>query len=326
MECNRDEAERAKELAEKKFLAKDVAGAKKFAIKARSLYPRIDGISQLLATIDVFIYADNKINGEVDWYGVLGVNPLDAEDVIRKKYRKLVLMLHPDKNKANGANGAFLLVTEAWELLSDKTKRSAYDRITSIHRSQHNVQSQCASPAAQNGFHNSTEGSEKKVPQHNSSSVHPKFHNKKTASNDSSKPAQTNTVPPSSNKQKPSNASVPPHEYKPNTVPPASYKHNGHTAPVSSHEEKSSTSPPSPKQKPKTRPGSYQKQKPRKVPVASQKSDWVPNPRQEPKRTASFLSACHECKNQYYCPVIYINQDLLCRDCFNEVFHGRKPC
>ncbi|KAK1404133.1 Chaperone protein dnaJ 49 [Heracleum sosnowskyi] len=198
MECNRDEAERAKEIAEKKFLANDVAGAKKFAIKARSLYPRIDGISQLLATIDVFIYADNKINGEVDWYGVLGVNPLDTEDVIRKSFRKLVLMLHPDKNNASGANGAFLLVSEAWELLSDKTKRSAYDRITSLHRSQHNVQPQCASttaappPApAQNGFHNSTEGSEKKVPQDNCK--------KKTASNDSSKPPYG--PPPSRNKQ-----------------------------------------------------------------------------------------------------------------------------
>ena len=341
MECNRDEAERAKQIAEKKFLAKDVAGAKKFASKAWSLYPCIDGISQLLATIDVFVYADNKINGEIDWYGVLGVNPLDDEDVIRKKYRKLVLMLHPDKNKANGANEAFLLVSQAWDLLSDKTRRSAYDSLTSPHRFQHNVQPQCngsATPAAeQNGFHSSAEWfSDVKVPNWNSGSVHSDFHKKKTASHDPPKPPnvppaskkEKSAVPPSSHKQKPANASDPPaREYKPKTVPPSFHKHNRRTAPpASSYKEKTSTFPPSPKHKSSKMPGSYHEQKPQKVPVAPQKPNHGPHPPQERKNTASCLSTCHGCKNQYYCPRIYINQDLLCRDCFNEVFHGRKPC
>ena len=128
MECNRDEAARSKAIAERKLIEKDFTGAKKIAMKAHNLYPCMDGISQLLATIDVYVFSEKKLNGEADWYGVLGVNPRDSEDVVRKKYRKLVLTLHPDKNKAQGADGAFILVSEAWDVLSDKTKRSAYDK------------------------------------------------------------------------------------------------------------------------------------------------------------------------------------------------------
>lgn len=205
-------------------------------------------------------------------------------------------------------------------------------------RSRHNVQPQChgsATPAAaQNGFHNTTEGSDIKVPKDNSSSVHANFHKKKPASSYSPKPPnvpppfknEQNAVPPSSHKQKPASASVPSHhEFRPNTVPASTHNQNRRTAPASSRKEKSSTFSPSHKNKTSTMPRSYHEQKPRTVPVASQKSQWVPSPPQEPKQTASFLSTCHGCKNRYYCPIIYINQDLLCRDCFNEVFHGREP-
>ncbi|XP_052187512.1 uncharacterized protein LOC127798181 [Diospyros lotus] len=128
MECNRDEAIRAKEIAEMKFTAKDIVGAKKFAAKAQSLYPSLEGIQQMLDTLDIYLSAENRINGEADWYGILGVNPLADEEIVRKQYRKLALMLHPDKNKSVGAEGAFKLISEAWSLLSDKSKRSAYDQ------------------------------------------------------------------------------------------------------------------------------------------------------------------------------------------------------
>ncbi|KAE9592639.1 putative DnaJ domain-containing protein [Lupinus albus] len=127
MECNKDEAIRAKEIAERKFIAKDTLGAKKFALKAQNLFPALEGIPQMLATLDVHISSENKINGETDWYGILGANPLADEDTVRKHYRKLALMLHPDKNKSVGADGAFKLISEAWSLLSDKAKRAAYD-------------------------------------------------------------------------------------------------------------------------------------------------------------------------------------------------------
>ncbi|CBI27669.3 unnamed protein product, partial [Vitis vinifera] len=88
MECNKDEATRAKEIAEKKFIARDIAGAKKLALKAQNLFPGLNGLPQMLLTLDVHISAENKINGEADWYGILGVNPLADDDTVRKQYRK----------------------------------------------------------------------------------------------------------------------------------------------------------------------------------------------------------------------------------------------
>nr|DAD23629.1 TPA_asm: hypothetical protein HUJ06_025092 [Nelumbo nucifera] len=128
MECNKEEAFRAKETAERRFAKKDFAGAKKYAVKAQKLYPELDGISQMLATFDVYVASEIQINGEIDFYAVLGLNSFADEDAIRKQYRKLALMLHPDKNKTVGADGAFKLVSEAWTLLSDSGKRSSYDQ------------------------------------------------------------------------------------------------------------------------------------------------------------------------------------------------------
>lgn len=128
MECNRDEALRAKSIAEEKLEKKDYAGARKFALKAQTLYPGLDGISQILTSLDVYVSAENKISGEVDWYGVLSVNPSADEETIKRQYRKLALSLHPDKNKSVGADGAFQLISEAWSLLSDKAKRLAYNQ------------------------------------------------------------------------------------------------------------------------------------------------------------------------------------------------------
>ncbi|XP_010451361.1 PREDICTED: chaperone protein dnaJ 49-like [Camelina sativa] len=79
-------------------------------------------------TIDVYISASNKINGESDWYGVLGIDPLADDEAVKKRYKKLALLLHPDKNRFHGAEGAFKLVLQACDLLSDKVKRSAYDQ------------------------------------------------------------------------------------------------------------------------------------------------------------------------------------------------------
>ncbi|KDP29834.1 hypothetical protein JCGZ_18409 [Jatropha curcas] len=144
MECNKDEAAKAKEIAEKKFLGKDLAGAKRFALKAQNLYPGLEGVPQMVATFDVYISADNKINGEADWYGILGVDPQADDETVRKQYRKLALMLHPDKNKSIGADGAFKFISEAWSLLSDKSKRAAYD----LRRRNAKVSQRVSNPAA----------------------------------------------------------------------------------------------------------------------------------------------------------------------------------
>ncbi|KAL9239366.1 hypothetical protein vseg_013698 [Gypsophila vaccaria] len=128
MECNKDEAASAKAIAEKKIGEKDFKGASKFALKAQSLYPGLDGLQQLLMTVSIYTSAEKKINELVDWYGVLGIHPSSDDEALKKQYRKLALLLHPDKNKSVGAEGAFKLLSEAWSLLSDKAKRAAYDQ------------------------------------------------------------------------------------------------------------------------------------------------------------------------------------------------------
>ncbi|XP_073396532.1 uncharacterized protein [Physcomitrium patens] len=130
MECNRDEAIRAREIAEKKFTMQDFAGAKKFIHKAQQLYPALEGVSQWLAVIEVHIVSQTKVgssNNETDWYGILQVEPTSDDSTIKKQYRKLALQLHPDKNKSMGAEAAFKMVGEAFGVLSDKGKRGLHD-------------------------------------------------------------------------------------------------------------------------------------------------------------------------------------------------------
>lgn len=159
MECNRDEAIRAKTIAEEKLDKKEFTGAKKFAQKAQSLYPQLDGLSQLLTTIDVYVASENRVGSEVDWYGILGVTPTADDETIKKQYRKLALMLHPDKNKSAGADGAFKLLCEAWILLSDKSKRLEYNRRRFSKGFHHNVSVHTSGPSATsqaNGLHSHT--------------------------------------------------------------------------------------------------------------------------------------------------------------------------
>ncbi|CAN4087920.1 unnamed protein product [Withania somnifera] len=146
MECNKDEAVRAKKIAEQKLTEKDFAGAQKFALKAQNLFPGLDGLSQFLEVVDVYVAHEKKISGEVDVYAVLSVEPSADEETIRKHYRRLALALHPDKNKSVGADGAFKIISEAWSLLSDRNKRMMYDD----RRAARNASMQ----GNQHGFHN----------------------------------------------------------------------------------------------------------------------------------------------------------------------------
>ncbi|KAH6946204.1 hypothetical protein HPB50_012144 [Hyalomma asiaticum] len=64
-----------------------------------------------------------------DYYRVLEV-PRDAtQDDIRRAYRRLALKWHPDKNPNNKeeAERRFKAIAEAYEVLSDETKRRQYD-------------------------------------------------------------------------------------------------------------------------------------------------------------------------------------------------------
>ncbi|WCJ36449.1 DNAJ heat shock N-terminal domain-containing protein [Euphorbia peplus] len=176
MECNREEASMVKMMAEKKFVERDVAGAKKLALKAQSLFPDLDGLSQFLATLDVYIASEQRINGEINWYRVLGVEPFAADDIIRRHYRKLALILHPDKNKSVGAEGAFKILSEAWGLLCDKPQRSAYDQKRSLYHMYQNVPNNGSSIATgQNGKDHKSNLTTQKRAKHPNPAPTPRF-------------------------------------------------------------------------------------------------------------------------------------------------------
>ena len=64
-----------------------------------------------------------------DPYSTLGVARSASEKDIKSAYRKLAKELHPDRNKDNPkATERFSVVTNAYDLLSDKDKRAKFDR------------------------------------------------------------------------------------------------------------------------------------------------------------------------------------------------------
>ncbi|MCV3753936.1 DnaJ domain-containing protein [Ureaplasma zalophigenitalium] len=63
-----------------------------------------------------------------DYYEVLGVSKTATQDEIKKAFRKLAKEYHPDKNDSHDAENRFKEINEAYEVLSDETKRANYDR------------------------------------------------------------------------------------------------------------------------------------------------------------------------------------------------------
>jgi molecular chaperone DnaJ len=63
-----------------------------------------------------------------DYYDVLGIAKSASKEEIRKAYRSLSKKFHPDLNKEANAEEKFKEVTEAFEVLSDESKKANYDQ------------------------------------------------------------------------------------------------------------------------------------------------------------------------------------------------------
>jgi curved DNA-binding protein len=64
-----------------------------------------------------------------DYYEVMGVARDATQDDVKRAYRKLARKYHPDVSKENDAEERFKEVGEAYEVLKDPEKRTAYDQL-----------------------------------------------------------------------------------------------------------------------------------------------------------------------------------------------------
>jgi len=75
------------------------------------------------------------ISADKNHYQNLGLSPSATPDEIKKAYRKLAKVYHPDHNpKRKSAEARFKLLQHAYDILSDPEKRQEYDQLLSERR------------------------------------------------------------------------------------------------------------------------------------------------------------------------------------------------
>lgn len=75
-----------------------------------------------------------------DYYAILGVERTCSLEEIRKAYRRLSLKIHPDKNKAPGAEDAFKMLSKAFKCLGNDQSRKTYDQTGTLEGHEFNEQ------------------------------------------------------------------------------------------------------------------------------------------------------------------------------------------
>lgn len=82
---------------------------------------------RLPSTAEEAMYSLLNCKGK-DAYSILGVNADSSQEQIRKHYKKIAVLVHPDKNKQAGAEEAFKVLRRAFELVGEPESRKTYDR------------------------------------------------------------------------------------------------------------------------------------------------------------------------------------------------------
>ncbi|KAF6148612.1 hypothetical protein GIB67_042571 [Kingdonia uniflora] len=122
-----EEALNLKTLAETKYKQQKLKSALKYAKKACRLAPTLANISAMITTLKILNIASKTTSNSRCHYDILKVEPFSHINSIKNQYKKLALLLHPDKNTCLGSEEAFKLVSEAFGVLSDKIRRKEYD-------------------------------------------------------------------------------------------------------------------------------------------------------------------------------------------------------
>ncbi|XP_040987261.1 uncharacterized protein LOC121235094 [Juglans microcarpa x Juglans regia] len=141
MQDKEQEALRLKALAETKYNNSKLKSALKYAKRAQRLAPNLDGLSEMVTSFKILRVAAARSpdTPSPDWYKILQVEPFAHINTLKKQYKKLALVLHPDKNPYAGSEEAFKLVSEAFRFLSDRIRRKEYDMKLRIRIQEENV-------------------------------------------------------------------------------------------------------------------------------------------------------------------------------------------
>ncbi|KAL6844986.1 hypothetical protein ACP4OV_025159 [Aristida adscensionis] len=180
MDGNKDEALRSVNLAKSAFASGDRQRAQKFIRIAQRLDPNLPlddllSTAEKFGILNGTSHQDKAVRGQAwdnpattqesvgssnvdqgytkensrvvqdirkkkDYYAILGVERRCSVEEIRKAYRRLSLKVHPDKNKAPGAEDAFKLVSKAFKCLSNDQSRKTYDQAGTIEDHEFNEQ------------------------------------------------------------------------------------------------------------------------------------------------------------------------------------------
>ncbi|KAL5102108.1 hypothetical protein RYX36_006435 [Vicia faba] len=136
MNTGKSEAEQLLEIGEELLQNRDLKGSREIAVLAQETDPLLEGSDQIIAIVDVLEAAEKPLNlnnnnsNNLDWYAILQIDRNYSPDLnlIKKQYRTLALLLHPDKNRFSFAKLAFRLVSDAWAVLSDSARKAEYDK------------------------------------------------------------------------------------------------------------------------------------------------------------------------------------------------------
>ncbi|KAJ4708916.1 DnaJ [Melia azedarach] len=117
-------AEKARDAAEEFYKLRNIDMAIKSLQAAKDFNPHLPNIEEYFTAYKVHELAAKKST----WYELLAITDPEVDtSIIRRQYKRLALMLHPDKNPSVAADGAFKLIQSALDVLTNPEKREVYN-------------------------------------------------------------------------------------------------------------------------------------------------------------------------------------------------------
>ncbi|KAL6226619.1 hypothetical protein ACLB2K_000580 [Fragaria x ananassa] len=110
--------------AEAYFKLQKLDSAIKEATQAKNLDPNLPNVDNFITAYKIHKAMSFKKN----WYVVLDIPECSHLSIIKKRFRALALMVHPDKNLSAAAEDAFKHVKDALDFLSDPVRKEDYDK------------------------------------------------------------------------------------------------------------------------------------------------------------------------------------------------------